>query len=405
MSECARVLLWVSTLQADILALALELERRRDIELLIATDGLPAWRAQPIALVRPLRSPILERGESATRDAVVRFKADVVVCDNHFPEFPAAPRVVHLWHGLGWKATPPGDITTRLGHIRRLSGGDPRQRNPNFLAQCYHERDKAWRVESWGVAPENCRVVGSCFSDLLIAPPYTRQDLAPRYRIPIGRRPTLLVSFTWHYGRIFPGSWQPKLFGRSPMETDLAFLGQVAARASDYGASILLCLHDRWRYEKAYLEALHREAARFQHIEIKHKNEHPDNLADLVVADAMISNLSSFITYFYHFGRPTVHLAPRPGEAMTVGRMKSGALKAVTTEPDELWMNDPEDNGGLTAHDADEALAAISTALTEPESCVVRAKAWLEAHVLPADGKRSKALADEIVQLTKNEYR
>jgi hypothetical protein len=394
-----RVLLWVSTLQADILALALHLDGRADVDLLIATDGLAEFRAEPIALARPIAAPLLERGAGGTRDAVARFQADVVVCDNHFPEFPAAPSVVHLWHGLGWKATPPGDIATRLGHISRLSGGTPRQPNANFLAQCYHERDKAWRMKSWGVAPENCRVVGSCFSDLLIAPPCTREELAPRYRIPVGVRPTLLVSFTWHYGRIFPGSWQPKLFGRAPMDADLAFLGQVAGRASDHGANLLLCLHDRWRYEPAYLEALHREAARFPHVEIKHKNEHPDNLADLVVADAMITNLSSFITYFYHFGRPTVHLAPRPGEAMSVGRMKRGSLKSVKTAPDDLWMNDPEDNGGLTAHDAEEALTAISKALTEPESCVVRARAWLESHMLPADGKRSEALADLIVEM------
>lgn len=401
MTTPTRILLWVSTLQADILALALHLESRDDVDLLIATDGLQTWRTEPIALVRPLRAPMLERGEAATRAAVLQFRADVVVCDNHFPEFPAAPRVVHLWHGLGWKATPPSDISTRLGHIRRLSGADPRTPNSNFLAQCYHERDKAWRVESWGVAPENCRVVGSCFSDLLINPPYTRSDLAPRYTIPVAERPTLLVSFTWHYGRIFPGSWQPKFLGRSPMDADLAFLGQVAARASDHGASILLCLHDRWRYEQAYLDALHREAARFPHIQIKHKNEHPDNLADLVVADAMITNLSSFITYFYHLGRPSVHLAPRTGETMTVGRMKSGSLKAVKSDQDDMWMNDPADNGGFTAYDAEEALAAISTALTQPDSCIVRSQAWLESHMLPADGKRSAALAAAIMQFTK----
>jgi hypothetical protein len=396
-----RVLLWISTLQADILALALHLDGRSDVDLLIATDGLAQFQAEPMARARPITAPMLERSAPGARDAVTRFKADVVVCDNHFPEFPAAPRVVHLWHGLGWKATPPGDIATRLGHIERLSGGDPRRPNANFLAQCYHQRDRDWRTESWGVARENCRIVGSCFSDLLVAPPYSREDLAPHYRIPVGRRPTLLVSFTWHYGRVFPGSWQPRLFGRSPMDADLAFLGDIAARASDHGASVLLCLHDRWRYEAAYLEALHREAARFPQVEIKHKNEHPDNLADLVVADAMITNLSSFITYFYHSGRPTVHLAPRPGEAMTVGRMKRGSLRAVKADQDGLWMNDPEDNGGFTAYDAEGALAAISRALTEPESCAARAKAWLQSHMLPADGQRSEALATQIVEMTR----
>ena len=121
----------------------------------------------------------------------------------------------------------------------------------------------------------------------------------------------------------------------------------------------------------------------------------------MVVADAMITNLSSFITYFYHFGRPTVHLAPRPGEAMTVGRMKSGSLKSVKTNQADLWMNDPSDNGGFTAYNADEALASISTALTQPASCVDRAKAWLASHMLPADGRRSEALAGAVLEMTR----
>ncbi|HWA15024.1 MAG TPA: hypothetical protein VG817_01230, partial [Gemmatimonadales bacterium] len=59
-------------------------------------------------------------------------------------------------------------------------------------------------------------------------------------------------------------------------------------------------------------------------------------------------------------------------------------------------------NGGMTAYDAEEALAAISTALTEPGSCRDRAQAWLDAHMLPADGNRSKALADELVLFHRN---
>ena len=124
-----RVLLWVSTLQADILALALHLDGRADVDLLIATDGLAEFRAEPIALARPIAAPLLERGAGGTRDAVARFQADVVVCDNHFPEFPAAPSVVHLWHGLGWKATPPGDIATRLGHRMNRNSISPQPRN------------------------------------------------------------------------------------------------------------------------------------------------------------------------------------------------------------------------------------------------------------------------------------
>ena len=290
-----RVLLWVSTLQTDILALALHLDAQPDCALLIAVEGRDAYLAEPIARARPIAARLLERSDDATRAAVLAFQPDVVVCDNHFPGFPAAPRVVHLWHGLGWKATSAHNLKVRLRHIAHLTGGDPRRPNPRFVAQCYHERDRSWRIDNWGLAPENCQVVGSCFSDLLLHPPYTREALAPSYRLDLAR-PTLPLNLTWHYGRIFPGSWQPALFGRSPMETDLAFIRSVFARASAQGWNVLMCLHDRWRYEPAYLDALRREAARFPHVALKHKNERPDNLADLVVADAFVTNLSSFVT-------------------------------------------------------------------------------------------------------------
>ncbi|MBP9201281.1 MAG: hypothetical protein KBF47_14825, partial [Gemmatimonadales bacterium] len=136
-----RVLLWVSTLQADILALALALDARADTELLIAADGLAAWRGEPLARARPLGAPMLERKDAATRAAVEAFRADVVVCDNHFPEFAAAPRVCFLWHGLGWKSTPPTDVAERLRHVARLTGQDPRAPASRFVAQCYHARD------------------------------------------------------------------------------------------------------------------------------------------------------------------------------------------------------------------------------------------------------------------------
>ena len=394
-----RVLLWVSTLQADILALALALDRHPGTELLIAADGLAEWRREPIARVRPLRAAMLEREDRGTRAAAEAFGADVVVCDNHFPEFAAAPRLCFLWHGLGWKATPPRDVEERLRHIARLTGQDPRRPASRFVAQCYHDRDRDWRVRSWGVAPENCAVVGSCFSDLLLVPPYRREELAPAYRIDVARRKTLLLNFTWHYGRIFPGSWQPSLLGRSPMEADLAFLRSLFARAADHDANVLFCLHDRWRYETAYLAALHREAAGFPHVELKHKNERPDNLADLVVADVMMSNLSSFVTFFYHTGRPSIHLCPPAGKPVRFSRLGRFGLRARTAEAAPAWMNAPDDNGGLTVFDAAGALAAVDRAFAEPGCCAERSREWLAAHIHAADGKTSDRMVQVIEAL------
>ena len=398
-----RVLIWASTLQADILALALHLDARPDTELLVAAEGPDAWRRELIARVRPLRARLLDRAAAGTQAEVMAFRADVVVCDNHFPEFPAARRVCYLWHGLGWKAKDAKDIRVGNGHIARLTGLDPQKPNPRLLAQCYHEHDREWRIRSWGYAPENCLVAGSCFSDLLLDPPYTRADLASSYRIDVVGRRTLLLNFGWHYGRIFPGSWQPKCFGRSPVEADLAFIRALFARAEDHGANVLFCLHDRWRYEAAYLDALHREAARFPHVEIKHKNERPDNLADLVVADAWVSNLSSFVTFFYCSGRPSVHLCPPPGAKLRLSRVTRFGLRARAAEEQVEWMNQPEDNGGLSAHDATGALAAVDRALTEPDCCRERARQWLENHVDGIDGHASRRLGDTIARLVASE--
>jgi hypothetical protein len=394
-----RVLVWASTLQADILALARQLDQRPDTDLLVAAEGLEAWRREPIARALPFRARMLDRAAPTTPADAMAFRADVVVCDNHFPEFPAAPRVCWLWHGLGWKAKDSKDVEVNAGHIGRLTGIDPRRPNPRFLAQCYHARDRDWRIRSWGFAPANCLVTGSCFSDLILAPPYSRADLAPHYRIDITGRRTLLLNFGWHYGRIFPGTWQPKRFGRSPMEADVAFIRSLFARADAQGVNVLFCLHDRWRYETAYLEALHREAGRFPHVEFKHKNERPDNLADLVVADAWVSNLSSFVTFFYHTGRPSVHLCPRPGATIRFSRVTRLGLRARPAEPAAEWMNQPEDNGGLTAYDAGEALTAVDRALTEPDCCRERARRWLDDHVEGSDGQASRRLADAIAGL------
>jgi hypothetical protein len=395
-----RVLVWATTLQADILALAQHLDQRPDTELLVATEGLEAWLNEPMARVRPFRAPMLDRRAPDTPANAMAFRADVVVCDNHFPEFPAAPRLCFLWHGLGWKAKDAKDLEVNVGHIERLTGASPRNPNPCFLAQCYHDRDRDWRVERWGFAPGNCEVTGSCFSDLILAPPYTRAELAPSYRIDVVRRPTLVLNLGWHYGRIFPGSWQPRLFGRSPMAADLAFVRSLFERARARGANVLFCLHDRWRYEPAYLEALGREAARFPEVELKHKDERPDNLADLLVADAWVSNLSSFVTFFYHLGKPSVHLCPRPGAEVRYSRVTRFGLRARRADRETEWMNQPEDNGGLTACDAEEAEARIEQALTEPDCCRVRARDWLARHVARSDGQASRRLGDAIARLS-----
>ena len=374
-----KVRIWATTLQADIIALALHLDGRADCEPLVVAEGLDAFQREPIARARPLRAPCLERDATGTRDAVRAFAADVVVADNHLPEFRAAPNVCTLWHGLGWKARGRADIAAFHKRVRELTGQDGSTANPRLLAQCYGAPDRDWRVDSWGLHPDNCEVLGMAFTDLLLDPPFAREDLAAHYRIDVVAKPTVLLNFTWHYGRIFPGAWTPPglLSRSSAFEQDLALLEQVIDTVLERGANVLFCLHDRKRYEPAYLAALHAIAERRTDVQLKHKCEHPDNLADLMVADVMVSNLSSFITYFYASGRPSVHLCPAQDGASEIklARLKRGKLRARSVDAGgDLWMNAPTDNGGLTARSAEQALEAIATALDQPDCCVERSR-------------------------------
>ena len=237
-------------------------------------------------------------------------------------------------------------------------------------------------------------VTGSCFADLLrVGVPYSKAELERAYSLDLSKK-TLLVNITWHYGRIFPGSWRPRWFGTSPFADDLEFLRRLFRRVRDHGANVLLCLHDRKRYEPRYMEALHRLAR--EHgpgVTLRHKDEHPDNWADLVVADAMISNLSSFATFFYHLGKPSVHICPPAGTREVHGaRYSSSGLRRRPRDAATLaWMNDPKDNGGLSAETAEQALDAVSTALTDPECCRERAAQWLAAHVAsPAESASAR---------------
>jgi hypothetical protein len=395
-----RVLLWVTTLQADSLALALHLDESSD-ESMVVCVAPDAWRREPIAAVRPLRAAPLARTDRATLSRATAFEPDVVVFDNHLPPKGLAPRVCSMWHGLGWKARPESDLRQFHAGIERLTGVDPRRPNPRFLAQCYGEPDRDWRAAQWGLHPDGCRVVGMPFSDLLRSPPYSRATLQPWYpELDLQRRKTVLLSFTWHYGRIFPGSWRgSRCWDRDPGRADAAFLRALVHAVIDDGGQVLLCLHDRHRYEPSYLATLRDALAGLAHVHVKHKDERPDNLADLVIADVMVTNLSSFVTYFYVSGRPSVHILPTTAADVRSAQIRRGRVRERRDGTSASWMTDPHDNGGLSATDADQTIAAVRRALREPDCCRERSAAWLAARVHGMDGMTCARMADALREL------
>lgn len=328
---------------------------------------------------------------------VDRFCADVVVCDNHFPPFRAAPRVCHMWHGLGWKARPRADVDVFYQSVARMTGKPPSVPNPLFRAQCYGEPDRAWRVERWGLNAENCWVVGMCFADLLRAPPYSKRDLVSHYAFDVIGRKTVLLNLTWHHGRMFPGRWS-RWSRRQDVEENTKALDMLFDHVGQLDANVLMCLHDSHRYDSRQLHALQQIAARHPHVQLKHKDQHPDNLADLIVADVMVSNLSSFITYMYHLGRPTIHLCPAPQTPVTIATKRwLGGVKPRSQRDDaDVWMTLPSDNGGMSVHTLDELISAIERGLESPSCCHAAAHDWVARHIAHVDGATGKRFGDAL---------
>ena len=390
-----RVLIWASALQADILALSLRLDRDSETDLLIVAPNPEIYLKEPIAKKRPISCPILAMYASDTWSRAKEFGADVVVVDNHFPDPGLAPRLFVMWHGLGFKARGQRDLDDFYEKVRDATGFDPRSPNPHLMAQCYGEPDYLWRIDNWGMHPDNCRIIGMAYSDLLLNPPYSRKDLQSEYpSIDIVNRKTVLISFTWHYGGIF--AYPTKSAGgmaRSGMSIhrtrDLEFVRGLFSDIRAAGADIILCLHETHRYDPDLLAGIKAIAREAGNVEIREKKLHPDNLADLVASDVMVSNLSSFITYKYVMGDPTVHLCPTtPGRnSISLAIHRKGRLRSRSLEKNEaVWMTRPGDNGGLTTYDIWQTRMAVRTGLENADCCKKRAADWLERHVYGIDG-------------------
>ena len=408
-----RILIWATTLQADILALALYLDRDPGTDLLIVAPRPQNYLEQPIAEVSPFRCPIISRSDPDLREKVLDFGADAFVADNRFPSFIAAPRVCAMWHGLGFKARGSRDIVDFRKKVREATGIDPVEPNRRFMAQCYGEPDFRWRVENWGLHPDNCRVIGMAYSDLIRTPPYTREEIASRFPgIDIMARKNVLISLTWHYGGVF--ARQPRVGDRvkfllgqnsSWSKEDAFFIRGLIENIQKEDANIILCLHDEHRYAPQFIDDINAVAARAGRVAIRQKSRDVDNLADLVASDMMISNLSSFITYKYLQGHPTVHLCPHHGlHVIYEAEHRHGRLgMRKAGRRDAIWMNEPEDNGGITAYTFDETLEGIQRGLREPDCCAERAAAWVGKRIFRPDGNSCSRFTEALRELCARE--
>lgn len=399
-----RILIWATHPQFDILALAAHLDHCADVEMLIVARGLAAFRAGPFARARPMRAPMLDFADPTVAARVRAFGADVAIADNRLPPRGAAPALVWTGHGLGWKNAGPADLWTLRRGIQHFTGVDPTGPNPHALVLCHGASDRAWRIDKWRFHPDVCRLIGMPFADLMADPPYDRAALQSDYSIDLARK-TVLLNITWHYGGVFaqPAGVLARLrrlvdpaLGR---DRDFAFVEELAAAVAERDANLLFCLHERGRYAPAMVERFTTIAGRHRNVELKFKDERPDNLADLLIADVMVSNYSSFITPFYLRGRPAIHIRPvrQPDMRFDFAMLTFAGLWARRAAADRgAYMLSLDDTGGPIVDTAEAAIGAVLHGLDHPDDGIAPTRAWLDRHLHRPPGGASAHLLDEI---------
>jgi hypothetical protein len=382
-----RICFWSTSFQADNQALASYLSAQAGVQVLVALDHPDRYRQEPVTRLLPFGGTLLDRQAPATLDAILEFAPDCLVVDNHLPKRRLAQRLYVLWHGYGWRVD---DLSSMKRELRKLVG-DVEQPNPDFRWQAFGDRDRAYRIEHSGFAPENVLALGSAYSDLLLpgaslAPRLDLESLGDHYRIDL-ERPTVLLGMTWHHG------------GALEHWGDDAELHQrLAEHVGALGANLLIRMHDRHRYARAEVQRMEALASQYPHVQLKFKNSHPDSLVDLLLSSVLISNYSSLLNAFYYTGKPSIHIDPIAHEGPNYRRdLRWGTLRTKKLEdPLESWKLSPDDIGGLRVGSFSELLAAVSQGLSDPSCCSATAQAFVERHITLADGSSCERICDRL---------
>jgi hypothetical protein len=389
MSRATRVCFWATTFGPDQIALAWELDRRDDFQVLVAVDD-PATVSHEASLRRhPLSTPLVDKGALSLWMAA-SFSPDVVVVDNGLPWVPISRAGLVQWHGYGWKG--PDDIPDMIHRYLTISAhwGSPLRETSRARWACFGPQDFEHRTRVGRLHPAICRQAGAACHDVLRVP-VDRAELAPFYPFDVVHRRNVLIAPTWHYGGVL-GHWG----------NEGALLEELVSRVRSRDGNVIFRLHDRWRMEPGVLDVVHGLARRFDNVLLKFKNENPDGLADLQVADVLITNMSSIADLFYATLRPTIHVFPVADEAapfqkrqLWMGRIRTQELGSAR----QLWKLRPEINGGMMARSREELLSLVDRALDEPDCCRDHAREFLDTYMLGADGQSCERLIETIREL------
>ena len=371
-----KVLIWATTFGADLWSLARYLDAQPGVKLRILLDGPDTFRQQGVAELFPLKADIVQR---RAHHNLPTGRWDITLVDNKIPFLRTSRKALVLWHGFGWKGPNDAEEFRWLHMSLRRTWGDIRRPNKNLDWQAFGPWDFKHRTEISEVHPENCKILGAASHDDLIQP-LDRAVAQPYYPFDIINRKTVLLAPTWHYGEVF-AHW-----GR-----DADLFERLITRIAERGANTILRLHDSYRFDRDYLDFLHRLAERHPNVMLKFKDRSPDNYLDLQVSDVLITNFSSIANLFYATRRPTIHVYPvkSADEAFMWRKLtwKGSVSESRVEAARYIWKLPPEDNGGLMANTFDELLEQLDRAFDEPDCCSEMSQRFLDEHMLGADGK------------------
>lgn len=386
------ICVWATVLQTDILCLTHALDSCDEVDLLVVTPYVKIFLNQPIQKVKPLRCRILDRRRWFTLFKVRLFRPHLVIIDDLLPAYPLGAKILYLWHGLGmWKVKPRGEIAGFTHKVERYVG-DVTQPNDRFRAQGYGEITSRWWSREWGFAPENCKNMGMAYSDWIMSPPYSKSFARKCIGIPENNKPTVLLSLTWHYGSKF-GLWGEL--------TEIAT--QVLNIVDRYEGNLIFCLHDRNNFERSIVDKIYSFANRHTNIFLRPRNLYLDNLPEILAADIMISNYSSFLGYFYITGKPTIHLNPLNGDGSNpeIVSYYTGQMEMHRVNEKDVWLNSFENHGGIVVRNYAELTEGVEKALRNPDCCKEASNRFLKEQVIGLNGNTSKRMTYEIIEWIK----
>lgn len=385
-----RILIWATTFGADLYSLTRYLDDCEDVDVRVVMADPKRFAKEGVATLFPLKAPIHPRRWYSHVAGIPGFRPDVTIMDNRVPMRATSPNGFVLWHGFGWKG-PNDRAEFRVLHAQlRKAWGDPLAPNPNFRWQTFGPFDFEHRTQVSGFHPENCRQLGAASHDDLRVP-FDRERARAYYPFDIVGRPTVLLAPTWHYGEVF-AHW-----GR-----DADLFDRLLTRIGERGANVILRLHDSFRFTGAYRAYLDGLGRRFDHVMVKYKDQSPDNFLDIQVSDVLITNYSSIANLFYATGRPTIHVYPvKDADETFMWRTYSvlGVREKEVENARFVWKLPPEEHGGLLSRSFDDLLAQVEQALDDPTCCAAATAAFLDKHMLGADGNNRQRILGALEEL------